>query len=129
MANLIVSIVIAILSFSFFSVTYRVNGINRILYNIPVSIFESSIPLAQEVEEPIIYFSKAILENKLTSYFSSNLERYCSDYSLSFYYYNQEDYSYCSSITCDAIEINLQAEILINCQYNRTARFYIQDNR
>ena len=129
MANLIISIVIAILSFSFFSVTYRVNGINRTLFNIPISIFESSIPLDQETEEPIIYFAKITLENKLTSYFYNNLEKYCNNYSLSFYYYSQDDYSFCSSLNCNAIEINLNAEILLNCHYNRTAKFYIQDNR
>lgn len=129
MANIIISIIISVLSFSFFTVTYRVNGINRTIYNIPIAIFESSIPLVQEKEQPTIYFDKISVELKLTSYFVSNIRKYCDKFTVKFYYYNQEDYSYCSASTCDAVEIHLSADVLINYQYHRVARFYIEDNR
>lgn len=129
MSNLIVSIALAVLSLQFFTITYRVNGINRTLYNIPIAIFETSIPLAQEQEEPDIYFDANILEKKLTSYFDNNIKKYCSKYEVEIYYYNQEDFSYCTSQECDAVELTLTADMFISLNYKRTARFYIQDNR
>ena len=128
MPNLIVSIALAVLSLQFFTVTYRVNGINRTLYNLPIAIFETSIPLAQEQEIPDIYFDANILEEKLTSYFDNNIKKYCSKYEVEIYYYNQDDLSYCTSQKCDAVELTLTADLFINFNYNRTARFYIQEN-
>ena len=64
MSNLIISITLAVLTLQFFTVTYRVNGINRTLYNIPIAIFETSIPLAQETDEPEIYYDANILDRK-----------------------------------------------------------------
>ena len=129
MSNLIVSITLAVLALQFFTVTYRVNGINRTLYNIPIAIFESSIPLAQETEEPEIYYDADILEEKLTSYFDKSITKYCDKYEVEIYYYNQDDFSYCSSGKCDAVELTLTADLFIGFNYSRTARFYIQDNR
>ena len=129
MPNLIISIALAVLSLHFFTVTYRVNGINRTLYNIPIAIFESSIPLAQETEEPKIYYDAGLLESKLTSYFDKSITKFCEKYTLSFYYFNQDDYSYCFKDKCDAIEITVNADVLLTFSYQKTARFYIQDNR
>lgn len=128
MPNLIVSVALAVLSLQFFTVTYRVNGINRTLYNLPIAIFESSIPLAQEQEVPNIYFDANILEEKLTSYFDNNIKKYCSKYEVEIYYYNQDDFSYCTTQKCDAVELTLTADLFINFNYKRTARFYIQEN-
>ena len=129
MGNIIFSLTLAVLSLHFFTVTYRLNGVNRTLYYIPISIFESSIPLAQESESLIIYYDKNILENKLTYYFDNNLSKYVSRYTLDFYYYNQSNDSICKTDYCDAIEITLKADILLTVSYQKSARFYIQKNR
>ena len=76
MGNILLSITIGILSLQFFSFTYRINGINRAVYNIPISIFEASIPLVQDVEKPKIYFDQDYLETYLTSYFDKVIYRY-----------------------------------------------------
>lgn len=116
------------MSFQIFATSYRINGINRSFLNIPISIFESSIPLVQDVAEPEIYYDKALLESQLTSYFDKTIDKYCNDYSLSFYYYSQEDESICVNDKCTAIEITLKAEVILLINYQRSARFYIQDN-
>ncbi len=128
MGNIIFSITLAVLSFQFFTVTFQLTGINRTLYNVPISIFESSIPLAQEIDVPIMYYSKEMLEDKLTSYFDKSLERYTTSYSVDFYYYNQEDESVCRSDYCDAVEITLNAKVMVAMTYQKSARFYIQKN-
>lgn len=128
MPNIMFSLLIGILSLHFFTVTYRVNGTHRILFNVPISIFESSIPLVSEDSEAHLYFSKEVLEEKLDSYFSSHLRKYVSDYSLSYYYFNQEDYSLCRNEQCTSIEINLKARIVMNFEYDKSASFYIRSN-
>ena len=67
MGNIIFSITIGILSLQFFTFTYRINGINRIVYNIPISIFEAAIPLVQDSNAPKMYFDKQYLSSELTS--------------------------------------------------------------
>lgn len=128
MGNIIFSIFIAVLSFQFFTATYQLTGINRTLYNVPISIFESSIPLVQNTYSIQIYYDKNTLEEKLTSYFDKSLSKYTSSYSLDFYYYSQEDESVCRTDYCNAIEITLKAKVLVAMTYQKSARFYIQKN-
>ena len=128
MSNIMFSLLIGVLSLHFFTVTYRLNGVHRTLFNVPISIFEASIPLTDESENPSLYFSKEVLEEKLNTYFASQLRKYVSSYSLSFYYYNQEDYSICRDDRCTSLEINLKAKIVLDFEYDKSANFYIRSN-
>ena len=128
MGNILLSISIGILSLQFFTFTYRINGINRAVYNIPISIFEASIPLVQDAEEPKIYFDKDYLENYLTSYFDKVIYRYTDKYRILFYYYVQDDYSMCRTDYCDSVEVTLSARITLFSNYSKTMRFYVHKN-
>lgn len=128
MSNIIFSLTIAVMSLHFFTITYRLNGINRCLYNIPIAIFETSIPLLDYDEEIGLYYDKNTLEDKLTYYFNSNIVKYCNSYTMDLYYYNQVDESICLSNHCDAIEITINADVILFTKYHRTARFYIKHN-
>ena len=128
MGNILFSLFLTVISFSFFVVNRRVNGINRTLRNIPISIFESSIPLVQESDEPIIYYDKNILEDKLTSYFKKELPKYVDKYFVSYYYYEQEDRSICTSEYCTAVEITVYAKVVLEMNYQKSVSFYIQKN-
>lgn len=128
MSNILFSITIGILSLQFFTFTYRINGINRVMYNIPISIFEASIPLVQTYESPIMYFDKDYLESELTSYVNKSIYKYTDEYDLSFYYYVQGDYSICRTEYCDAVEVTLNAKITLFDSYKKVARFHIQKN-
>ena len=116
------------MSLQFFTFTYRINGINRVMYNIPISIFEASIPLVQTYESPIMYFDKDYLESELTSYVNKSIYKYTDEYDLSFYYYVQGDYSICRTEYCDAVEVTLNAKITLFDSYKKVARFHIQKN-
>lgn len=128
MGNILFSITLGILSLHFFTFTYRINGINRVMYNLPISLFESAVPLAQESSAPIMYFDKGYLEQELTSYIDKSIYKYTDSYSLNFYYYNQEDHSICRTDYCDAVEITLSAKITLFNNYSKVARFYIHKN-
>ena len=127
MGNILFSLSIAIMALHLFTITYRVNGINRVLFNIPISIFETSIPLVSEGEF-VAHFDKDLLEEKLTSYFNNNIKKYSNKYEFYCYYYNQSDDSYCYTDYCDAVEVDLHTNIVLTTEYHKKARFYIQRN-
>ncbi len=122
------SITIGILSLQFFTFTYRINGINRVMFNMPISIFEAAIPLVQNNKEPIIYFDKDYLRLELTSYIDKSIYKYTDRYSLDLYYYDQDDYSICRGDYCNAVEVTLNARITLFDDYSKTMRFYIHKN-
>ena len=128
MGNIIFSLTIAVMSLQMFTLTYRINGVNRTLFHIPLGIFESAIPLVTTTYYPDVYFDKDMLEESLTYYFDTNLEKYVNKYTLSFYYYNQADDSICVSDKCDAVEVSLKADIMLTIKYQKKARFYIRRN-
>ena len=129
MENVIFVLTLGVLSLHFFTASYRITGINRVFYNIPIAIFETSIPLVQSGTSPLVYYDKDMINNKLTSYFEDSVTKYCKSYELEIFYYVQDDYSYCLTNQCDAVEISIDAKVLLNYEYHKTARFYIQDNR
>ena len=128
MGNILLSITIGILSLQFFTFTYRINGINRVMFNMPISIFEASIPLVQDTSEPILYFDREYLLNELTSYVDKSIYKYTDRYSLDLYYYDQDDYSICRGDYCNAVEVTLNARITLFDDYSKTMRFYIYKN-
>ena len=128
MGNILLSITIGILSLQFFTFTYRINGINRVMFNMPISIFEASIPLVQDTSEPILYFDREYLLNELTSYVDKSIYKYTDRYSLDLYYYDQDDYSICRGDYCNAVEVTLNARITLFDDYSKTMRFYIHKN-
>ena len=128
MSNIIFSLVIAVSSFYLFTITYRLNGINRSLYNIPISIFETSIPILKYDDEIGLYYDKRDLERKLTYYFNNSISELCQSYTMDLYYYNQDDESICLSNYCNAVEITINAKVIFFTEYHRTARFYITHN-
>ena len=128
MSNIIISLVIAVMSLHLFTVTYRLNGINRSRYNIPISIFETSIPLLDYNEGIGLYYDKELLLEKLTYYFKSSISGLCHSYDMDLYFYNQDDESICLSSYCNAVEVTINAKVIFFTEYHRTARFFISHN-
>ena len=128
MGNILFSTSLLILTVQFFFISYRLTGINRVMLNIPIQIFESSIPLVQERDEPIIYFDRETLDAKLTSYFEKSISKYTEHYTIDYYYYSPDDGSACLNSYCTAIEITLEARITLTMNYQKSVHFYIQKN-
>ena len=128
MGNILFSTTLLILTTQFFLISYRLTGINRVMLNIPITIFESSIPVVQNRDEPLIYFDKEALNAELTSYFAKSISKYTDDYSVDYYYYSKDDESICIGSYCDAIEITLEAKITLTMNYHKSVHFYIQKN-
>ena len=73
---------LTIFLFSCFTLTYRLQSINRAVFNTPVEIFELSIPIAN-IDETDVYFDKTTLENKLNDYYESSISDFFKTYEIS----------------------------------------------
>ena len=128
MINMIISFLVVTLSFNFFMMSYQVNGLNRLVMNAPISLFETAIELMDINEDNGPIFNKETLENNLTSYFDFSLPKYTEDYEVSFYYYNPSDHSVCLNENAKAVEVSVSASFIFAFQYQKTMFYEIRSN-
>ena len=119
---LVVSLTIFL--FASFTLSFRLQTINRVIINTPIEIFELSIPLAN-IDEENVYFDKNKLESKILSYYQNNISEYFKSYDVSFYYYNQADNSICVNDQCNAVEITVDGIYMFNFHYEKTIEYEI----
>ncbi len=115
---------LTIFLFSAFTLSYRLQTINRVIINTPIEIFELAIPLAN-IDETNIYFDKNKLESNVLTYYQDNLSELFKSYKVSFYYYNQENGSICVSEHCNAVEITVDGIYMWNFHYERSIEYEI----
>ena len=116
MINMIISFMVVVLSFNFFMMSYQVNGLNRLVMNAPISLFETAIELMDISEENGPIFNKETLERNLTSYFDFSLPHYTDEYEVGFYYYNPSDHSVCIDENAKAVEVTVSASFIFMYQ-------------
>ncbi len=116
-----------ILSFQLFMITTNLTAINRIVITTPLALFETAIPLVNNEEEIPLYFDKRTLEDNLSVYYENSLDKYTKKVSLDFYYYHQEDDSYCVDDQCNAVEVNISAIVILNYSYHRVMFYEIKE--
>lgn len=110
--------------FSSFSLTIRLERINRAVLYAPISLFEISIPTVN-VDENNLYFDKKKLERNVLTYFENNISDLCDSYEVDFYYYDQNDGSLCIGNECNAVEVTLTCTYSFFIDYSRTMKYEI----
>ena len=128
MVTMIISFFVIVLSFNFFMMSYQINGINRLVMSAPLSLFETAINMYEIDEEIGPTFDKEILEDNITSYFSFHMPRYTSDYELEYYYYNPSDHSLDMSDNTKAVEVTVEANLILFYHYQKTMYYEIWRN-
>ena len=128
MIAMFISLFVVYLCFSFFMVSYQINGVNRLVTSAPLSLFETAIVLFEIDEEEGPYFDKKILENNLTSFFDYHLPRYTDHYQVSLYYYNLSNHSLDMSNEPKAVEVTVEAELVLSKHYQKTMFYEIRSN-
>ena len=128
MICMIIAFFVAFLSFSFFMNSYQVNGINRLVYGMPLSLYETAINMLDIDEENGPYFDKEELENNISDYFIFHIYRYTDGLALNFYYYNISDHSADLSDECRAVEITICASLFMFNEYEKTMFYEIRSN-
>ena len=123
---IVLALVISLTVFLFasFTLSYRLQTINRAIINTPVEIFELSIPVAN-IDETNLYFDKNTLESKVLTYYQNSIGEYFKTYHVSFYYYNQADKSICVSDKCNAVEITVNGNYMFNFNYEKSISYEI----
>jgi len=122
------SLLAVLLSFQLFTITTDLTVINRVVITTPLALFETSIPLVTNEENAPLYFDKRTLEDNLSIYYTDTLDKYTKKISLDFYYYHQEDDSYCIDDKCNAVEVDISATIIFNFLYHRVMFYEIKEN-
>ena len=128
MITIIISFLVVVLSFNFFMMSYQINGINRLVMSAPMSLYETAINVFEIDEETGPYFDKQILEENITYYFTFHMPRYTEDYQLDFYYYNPIDHSLDMNDEVKAVEVTINANIILYYHYQKTMYYEIWRN-
>lgn len=126
MIVIFISLFIVVMSCNFFTISFQINGINRLVLATPIALFETSVVLFDLSNDESPYFDKQILEDNINSYFDFSLPRYSQDYDISVSYYNQEDHSICLSDKPEATEITIQATLDFSFEYQKTMYYEIR---
>ena len=128
MIAMFISFFVVFLSFNFFMISYQINGINRLVYAVPLSLYETAINMFDINEEIGPFFSKEILEDNINSYFDFHLPRYTDQYQISFYYYNPSDHSLDMDDEAQAVEITINSNLVLAKHYQKTMFYEIRSN-
>ncbi len=116
---------LTIFLFSSFTISLRLQTINRAIIYMPIEVFETAIQVVNIDETEGLYFVKSRLQSNLDDYFEETVSRVMNDYSYSLYYYNQEDGSICTSDKCDAVEVTLTGHYIYNFSYTKSVNYEI----
>ena len=128
MIAMIISFFVVYLSFNFFMISYKINGINRLVYAAPLSLYETAINMFAIDEEKGPYFDKVILEDNIISYFDFHMPRYTDNYAIDFYYYNPIDHSLDMDDEAQAVEVTIDSDLILSKHYQKTMYYEIRSN-
>lgn len=116
---------LSIFLFSSFTISLKLQTINRAVIYIPKEIFETAIPTVNVDISEDLYFDKAKLLSNLGSYFDEKLSNVMKNYTYTIYYYNQDDGSICTDNKCNAVEVTVSGYYAYTFLYSRTITYEI----
>ena len=128
MIAIFISLFIVVLSFNFFMMSYQINGINRLVLNMPLSLFETAINVYNINESVGPYFNKSELQSNITYYFDYHMPKYVDSYTLSFYYYHIEDHSIDMTSQPKAVDVTIKTTVAMYTPYQKTMFYEIRSN-
>ena len=116
---------LSVFLFSSFTISLKLQTINRAVIYMPLEIFETAIPNTNIDINDGLYFNKSKLANNLDDYFEERLSNVMKDYSYTLYYYNQDDGSICTDSKCDAVEVTVTGHYAYTFIYSRSICYEI----
>ena len=126
MIMMFIALLVAVLSFNVFMMSYQMNGINRLVLSMPITLVEASINFIKIDEMDGPYFDKNLLEENVNAYYDYHLPRYSNDYQIGFYYYNVEDHSFDLDEKYNAVEVSIDAGLILMNRYQKTMHYEIR---
>lgn len=124
MLILLICLLITSSAFVIFSISIKIDTINRIIITTPKTIGELSIPsFLSEDEKP--YFDEVKLNEILTSYYDNCLTSHVKSYKLEYYFYSLTNHDFCYN-KCDGVEITFSTKVAGIYDYKKVIFFEIQ---
>lgn len=118
------SILLASCSYSLFNYSFKLNGLNRLLINVPKSIFELNTSTYEYSSYGLYLYKDKLIEDYKT-YINEYAYKYVTEYDLSFYFYDPTDGGTCQIYNCDGVEISFKTKIML-FNYSRTMYYEIE---
>ena len=129
MICIFIALLVMVISFNFFFISYQICGINRLFINPPIGLIESTVNLVSNEDQPNLYFNKELLVYSLTNYYEEKIEKlHVEDYTLSFTFINPSNESFCTTTQCQGFKIKLSSTLTFNYKYEREVYYKIQKN-
>ena len=129
MAILFITLMISLCGFQMFFIAQRLTVINRAVLFTPKEIFEASIPLIQDSEEPELYFDQNLLRDNLLSYYDKCIKPYSLDYTLQLSFHQVGNSALCLMNRCQAVTVKVSSKVVFNYTYSRSIEYWIQNNK
>lgn len=115
MIYIFLAAVFAMFSFQFFTLNFSIQGLNRAIIYTPIELMMMDV----SSDGHKVSFTTDDIESHLVEYYDKTLSRYVKDYDISFYFYNRDDESICTSNYCDGVEITIDAKLMLTYNYHR----------
>lgn len=106
-----------------FSFSFAVHGINRLVVNAPLTIFEYCV-VADESGDP--YYMQEEIKKRYKSYLDEQIYQYVNEYELTFRFYNPKTGGLCME-KCDGVEVNITSDIAFSYTYSRVMFYEISE--
>lgn len=128
MISALISLVVGVLSFQVFSLTYQLGGINRTIINMPKAVLEKALVLERvNSDKYYVYFDQDNLILSIKDYLdNNNISKYCDKYSVEAdYYLPHLNNRPCTIDKCNGVNITITCRILLAFNYSKTMYYEI----
>lgn len=127
MISALISLVIGVLSFQVFSLTYQLGGINRTIVNMPKAVLEKALVLERvNSDKYYVYFDQDNLILSIQNYLDDNMSKYCDQYDIETnYYLPQLNNRPCTIDKCNGVNVTITCRILLAFDYSKTMYYEI----
>ncbi len=127
MISALISLVIGVLSFQVFSLTYQLGGINRTIVNMPKAVLEKALVLERvNSDKYYVYFDQDNLILSIQNYLDDNMSKYCDQYNIETnYYLPQLNNRPCTIDKCNGVNVTITCRILLAFDYSKTMYYEI----
>ena len=124
MINIFISMLFAVCAFSLFTMSTKIQGLNTLLLNVPLTIFEYSTT-DEGTEYP--YYIQENLKSTYKKYIEQSIYNYVDNYSLDFRFYFPESGGLCNE-HCQGVEVMVKADIVFAYEYERIMFYEVKEN-
>lgn len=111
---------IMIINLSYISSSFQ--GLNRAIIFAPIEIMYKDLKMVNDT----LLFNVSKIENNMNEYYAKSLPKYCSSYTVEYFFYNEEDSGVCLDESCRGFEVTIRAEIVFSLVYERTMNYKVE---